>query len=126
MKRRTFEEMVIYFNQTVADMDIPRKYKMELLGMITAILQKHDEEVRRWIPVTERLPEQRARVLTCSKDGDVWINDYNPIAPTAWVIEPWAVIAWMALPESYREDPCYGCDYLGESCVGEGCGRIAK
>ena len=29
--------MVSYFNQTVADMDIDRKYKMELLGMITAI-----------------------------------------------------------------------------------------
>lgn len=104
MKRRTFEEMVAYFNKTVADMGIPRKYKIELLGMITAILQKHDEEVRRWIPVTERLPEQEARVLTCSKYGDIWINDYNPIAPTAWAIEPWAVIAWMPLPKSYTEE----------------------
>lgn len=46
MNRRTFEEMVSYFNQTVADMDIDRKYKMELLGMITAILQRHDEDVK--------------------------------------------------------------------------------
>lgn len=38
--------MVSYFNQTVADMDIDRKYKMELLGMITAILQRHDEDVK--------------------------------------------------------------------------------
>ena len=57
-----------------------------------------------WIPVAERLPERRARVLTCSKDGDIWINDYSPIAPTAWAIEPWAVIAWMSMPESYTED----------------------
>lgn len=56
-----------------------------------------------WIPVTERLPEQGARVLTCSKDGDIWVNDYNPIAPTAWAIEPWAVIAWMPLPKTYKE-----------------------
>ena len=58
---------------------------------------------QRWIPCSEWLPEQRARVLTCSKDGNIWINDYNPIAPTAWAIEPWAVIAWMPLPESYKE-----------------------
>lgn len=55
-----------------------------------------------WIPVAERLPEQGARVLTCSKDGNIWINDYNPIAPTAWAIEPWAVIAWMPLPEPWK------------------------
>lgn len=46
MIQRTFEEMVSYFNRTVADMDIDRKYKIALLGMITAILQKHDEDVK--------------------------------------------------------------------------------
>lgn len=45
MKRRTFEEMISYFNQTVSDMDISRKYKMTLLGIVTALLQKHDEDV---------------------------------------------------------------------------------
>ena len=23
-----------------------------------------------------------------------------------------------------EDDQCYGCDYLGESCVGEGCGKL--
>ena len=45
MRRRTFEEMITYFNQTVSDMDIARKYKMTLLGIVTALLQKHDEDV---------------------------------------------------------------------------------
>lgn len=45
MRRRTFEEMITYFNQTVSGMDIDRKYKMTLLGMVTALLQKHDEDV---------------------------------------------------------------------------------
>ena len=45
MKRRTFEEMISYFNQTVSGMDIDRKYKMTLLGIVTALLQKHDEDV---------------------------------------------------------------------------------
>ena len=54
MNRRTFEEMVSYFNQTVADMDIDRKYKMELLGMITAILQRHDEDMKHAPAIEER------------------------------------------------------------------------
>ena len=45
MRRRTFEEMITYFNQTVSGMDIDRKYKMTLLGIVTALLQKHDEDV---------------------------------------------------------------------------------
>lgn len=45
MRRRTFEEMITYFNQTVSEMDIDRKYKMTLLGMVTALLQRHDEDV---------------------------------------------------------------------------------
>ena len=53
MNKRTFEEMVSYFNQTVADMDIDLKYKMELLGMITAILQRHDEDMKH-APTIER------------------------------------------------------------------------
>ena len=54
MNRRTFEEMVSYFNQTVADMDIDQKYKMELLGMITAILQRHDEDMKHAPTIEER------------------------------------------------------------------------
>ena len=45
MRRRTFEEMITYFDQTVSEMDIDRKYKMTLLGIVTALLQKHDEDV---------------------------------------------------------------------------------
>jgi len=54
MNKRTVEEMVSYFNQTVADMDIDRKYKMEMLGMITAILQRHDEDMKHAPTIEER------------------------------------------------------------------------
>lgn len=50
MRRRTFEEMITYFNQTVSEMDIDRKYKMTLLGIVTALLQKHDEELAKNSP----------------------------------------------------------------------------
>lgn len=37
MQKRKVDELISYFNRKVSDMDIDRKYKMELLGMITAI-----------------------------------------------------------------------------------------
>jgi len=65
MQRRTMDEMVAYFNRQVSEMDIDRKYKMELLGMITAILQKHDEDMKpaerkkgRWMR-TDAYPHRR-------------------------------------------------------------------
>lgn len=54
MRRRTFEEMITYFNQTVSDMDIDRKYKITLLGIVTALLQKHDEDVAQIEPQRKR------------------------------------------------------------------------
>lgn len=37
MQKRKIDEMITHFNRKVADMDINMEYKMELLGMITAI-----------------------------------------------------------------------------------------
>lgn len=37
MQKRKIDELISCFNRKVADMDIDREYKMELLGMITAI-----------------------------------------------------------------------------------------
>lgn len=121
MKRRTFEGMVAYFNKTVADMGIPRKYKMELLGMIAAILQKHDEEVRRWVPVTERLPEQYGNYLVSYRTDDFEsdIGTFDPDRINSdtgewsacdadgfyWVASKGLeVIAWMPLPQPYTEE----------------------
>jgi len=119
MRRRTFEEMISYFNKNVAEMDINRKYKMELLGMITAILQRHDEDVPHWIPVTERLPEERINpntsdfepVLCWTVFGDVRTYKYGTVniidGAHFWHgvgIMDGYVIAWMPLPEPYKGD----------------------
>lgn len=52
MKHRTLDEMITYFNQQVSEMDIDRKYKMALLGMITAIEYENKKQERKkgeWI-----------------------------------------------------------------------------
>lgn len=42
MKERTMDEMITRFNDTVAEMKIEPKDKLELLGMITAIGYRHE------------------------------------------------------------------------------------
>ena len=73
MEKRDFADMVIYFCQKVSEMNISRKCKMELLGMITAIEMKHDELMPKWIPVTEALPKEGESVIVCSQYGAICI-----------------------------------------------------
>ena len=64
---------------------------------------------QRWIPCSERLPEHGGRYLISVLDG---INRRTTVAPylprcKAWAMNGrmayWKVIAWMPLPEPYRE-----------------------
>ena len=45
MQKRKFDELISHFNRKVSDMDIDQKYKMELLGMISAIGFAHEKEL---------------------------------------------------------------------------------
>lgn len=44
MQKRKFDELISHFNRKVSDMSINQKYKMELLGMISAIGFAHEKE----------------------------------------------------------------------------------
>ena len=74
MRRRTFEEMITYFNQTVSEMDIDRNYKMTLLGMVTALLQKHDEDVAQIVRCKDCRKREVCRTSTvwAVAPGDDW------------------------------------------------------
>ena len=117
MVKRDFADMVIFFCQKVSEMDISRKDRMSLLGMITAIEMKHDELMPKWIPVSEAMPEEDEEVLvTVRFDGtkdvksSVYVETASQIDGT-WVSysDEWKVsrnrhhvIAWMPLPEPYK------------------------
>ena len=45
MQKRKFDELISHFNRKVSDMSIDQNYKMELLGMISAIGFAHEKEL---------------------------------------------------------------------------------
>ena len=64
-----------------------------------------------WIPVTERLPEKQERVLTVDKYGSICVSEWLPSVDDdlyGWMSDIHElendIIAWMPLPEPYRED----------------------
>ena len=101
MEKRDFTDMVIFFCQKVSEMNISQKYRMELLGMVTAIEIGHDQLMPRWIPCSERLPDwdehRDEMVLVCYGNGSIRFNTYMN---GAWV--QGNPIAWMQLPNPYR------------------------
>lgn len=76
------------------------------------IIDTKAEEVaqpeQRWIPCSERLPEESGRYLISVLDGvgrRITVAPYQP-RYKAWTMTGrmayWKVIAWMPLPEPYR------------------------
>lgn len=65
------------------------------------------EQKRRWIPVTERLPENYQSVIVHRDDGGIFIWEYFGESPTeeCWiddhsnVYSTYTVTHWMLLPE---------------------------
>lgn len=89
-----------------------------------------EERKTEWIPTSERLPEEYGEYLVTKRTIGWNCEEYdsNDIAyfDSDGFHKADKVTAWMPLPEPYKEDSCNGCDYLGESCVGEGCGKLTE
>lgn len=110
MKKRDFDEMVSYFMDKVLGMDIAQKYKMELLGMVTAIQMEH-HSLMSWFPVTKALPNDMDKLLVTivRSDGEKRVRSghyykgyFMMDNGDTWNETDKEVLAWMPLPEPYR------------------------
>lgn len=107
MKERSFDEMIAYFNRRVSKMHIAEDYKMELLGMVTALGYKHEQTAQHWIPVSERLPEVGQDVLFSVRD--LFVSEGCLREDGDWSQYRWqaiqrkeSVTAWMPLPKPWK------------------------
>ena len=62
---------------------------------------------QRWIPCSERMPEDRVNVLVCRTNGDEFIAHHFETGFVT-ILEPFlleddTVAAWMPLPEPYKD-----------------------
>ena len=57
-----------------------------------------------WIPCSERLPEVNGRYLCANDQWGAWRVDINMWVNGHWRNQIEKPIAWMPLPEPYRED----------------------
>ena len=60
------------------------------------------EEPQKWIPVSERLPEDYIRVLTTNSKIGVWEVDINSRNVAGWIYSS-DPVAWMPLPDPWKE-----------------------
>ena len=73
--------------------------KMFTYGAINDIKHEPTITVPQWISVTERLPEEDGNYLTTTTFGEVYCDFWNGI----YFNRTELVIAWMPLPEPYKE-----------------------
>lgn len=92
---------------TLTDDDPARAYQVGWNDAMDEVMQ-YEPTVSGWIPVKERLPENSHRVIVCLEHGTVFSARYRK-SDNIWVngffdMSHSKVVAWMPLPEAYKED----------------------
>jgi hypothetical protein len=56
----------------------------------------------RWIPVSDRVPEDDRLVIVCTESGQVYTDYYFDDKPDFWRLAK--IIAWQDLPSAYKKE----------------------
>lgn len=57
---------------------------------------------RKWIPVSDRVPEDDRLVIVCTESGQVYTDYYFDDKPDFWKLAH--IIAWQDLPKAYKKE----------------------
>ena len=77
MQKRKFDELISHFNRKVSDMGIDQKYKMELLGMISAIGFAHEKELSTNLAEVGTDAISRQQAIDIAKDLTITVEGYE-------------------------------------------------
>ena len=91
---------------------LPEEFLSEYTDAIKMAIEalSSSENPNKWIPCSERLPEEHKEVLTCSLGGFIEIQSYEDGCGGYWENQKgdWSdiceVVAWMPLPEPYKPE----------------------
>ena len=92
--------------ETIAMKETVKSYA-ESNGLLEHMHYATSENEMKWIPVSEMLPNRHHRVLCYFKyepESPDIISENTYICSGMWMSESDKVVAWMPLPEPYKED----------------------
>lgn len=68
----------------------------------TALDVAIDALKNKWIPVSDRVPEDDRLVIVCTESGQVYTDYYFDDKPDFWRLAK--IIAWQDLPSAYKKE----------------------
>lgn len=95
MQKRKFDELISHFNRKVSDMSIDQKYKMELLGMISAIGFAHEKELGTNLAEVGTDCISRQAAIDALRDWEMcydWDEHCREEPKEPWVVSPSDVV----------------------------------
>lgn len=106
----TIQGAVYELEQMLSGTAIPDWIKPTIKKVIETIVDEFSDQQAKWIPVSERLPEDGQSVLFCDIENDIMLGYHIKGRPNTHFSQDGTfgdtkdVIAWMPLPEPYIEE----------------------
>ena len=105
--RQAAIDALLYKGQSSRRYKLGETWELDLDEITEAIGSVPTQQAQRWIPVTEQLPEENGVYIVSYEDTVTWLEWFNgkwffyPSNPVRE--ETGTIIAWMSLPEPYKE-----------------------
>lgn len=101
----TNEESIRRLNTLLTNLDhVPTSESILMTkhAIRAGICALHLQAERRWIPVSDRVPEDDRLVIVCTEWGYVYTDYYFEDNPEYWELAH--IVAWQDLPSAYKKE----------------------